>query len=66
MPLEARHICLLFRRFTSWQKDMTRPYVQALEARGVPHLLVGGKPFHDREEVETLSTGADGNRVARR
>ncbi len=33
---------------------MTRPYVQALESRGVPHLLVGGKQFHNREEVETL------------
>jgi ATP-dependent exoDNAse (exonuclease V) beta subunit len=53
-PLEARHICLLFRRFTSWQTDMTRPYVDALESRGVPHLLVGGKAFHDREEVEAL------------
>jgi ATP-dependent exoDNAse (exonuclease V) beta subunit len=52
--LEARHICLLFRRFTSWQHDMTRPYVEALEARGVPHLLVGGKAFHDREEVEAF------------
>ena len=52
--LEARHICLLFRRFTSWQTDMTRPYVDALEARGVPHLLVGGKAFHDREEVEAF------------
>ena len=56
VPLEARHICLLFRRFTSWQNDMTRPYVQALEARGVPHLLVGGKQFHDREEVEMLAS----------
>src|SRR5262249_41983016 len=24
------------------------------EARGIPHLLVGGKTFHDREEVETI------------
>ena len=35
---------------------MTRPYVQALEARDLPHLLVGGKSFHEREEVETLRT----------
>ena len=35
-------------------QDVTRPYVEALEARGVPHLLVGGKSFHGREEVETL------------
>jgi ATP-dependent helicase/nuclease subunit A len=33
---------------------VTRPYVDALEARGVPHLLVGGKSFHGREEVETM------------
>ena len=45
---------------TRWTKDgdvdVTRPYVQALEARDLPHLLVGGKSFHEREEVETLRT----------
>jgi ATP-dependent exoDNAse (exonuclease V) beta subunit len=52
--IEPRHICILFRRFLSWDRDVTRPYAGALEARGVPHVLVGGKTFHDREEVETL------------
>jgi ATP-dependent exoDNAse (exonuclease V) beta subunit len=52
--LEPRHVCVLFRRFLSWGEDVTRPYVEALEARGVRHLLVGGKAFHNREEVETL------------
>ena len=33
---------------------MTRPYVNAIEARGIPHLLVGGKAFHGREEVEAV------------
>ncbi len=33
---------------------MTRRYVDAIEARGIPHLLVGGKAFHGREEVETI------------
>ena len=33
---------------------MTRPYVRALEARGIPHLLVGGRSFHNRAEIETL------------
>ena len=47
-------MCLLFRRFTSFNQDVTRPYVQALEARDIAHLLVGGKSFHDREEVETV------------
>ena len=55
-PARARraHICILFRRFLSFGEDVTQPYVRALEARGVPHVLVGGKTFHDREEVETL------------
>jgi ATP-dependent helicase/nuclease subunit A len=52
--LEARHICILFRRFVSYGEDITRPYVRALEARGLRHLLIGGKAFHDREEIETL------------
>ena len=33
---------------------MTAPYVHALEARGIPQVLVGGKTFHNREEVESL------------
>jgi ATP-dependent exoDNAse (exonuclease V) beta subunit len=53
-PLSARHICLLFRRFDSWGTDVTRPYVEALEARDIPHLLVGGKSFYVREEVQTM------------
>ena len=56
VPISARHVCLLFRRFTSFGADVTRPYVEALEARGIPHLLVGGRSFHLREEVESLRT----------
>jgi ATP-dependent exoDNAse (exonuclease V) beta subunit len=54
VPVAAKHVCLLFRRFISWQNDVTRPYVEALEARGVPHVLVGGRAFHEREEVEAI------------
>ena len=54
VPVQARHICLLFRRFVSYDQDMTRPYVRALEARGIAHLLVGGRSFHNRAEIETL------------
>ena len=54
MPVEPRHVCILFRRFINMRSDVTRPYVDALEARSVPHLLVGGRSFHDREELETL------------
>jgi ATP-dependent helicase/nuclease subunit A len=53
-PLQARHIAVLFRRFVSFGRDMTREYIDAIEARGIPHLLVGGKAFHGREEVETI------------
>ena len=54
VPLEPRHIAILFRRFVSFGEDLTRDYVQAIEARGIPHLLVGGKAFHGREEVEAI------------
>jgi ATP-dependent exoDNAse (exonuclease V) beta subunit len=54
VAIQARHVCLLFRRFVSYGEDMTRPYVEALEARGVPHLLIGGRSFHNRAEIETL------------
>ncbi|HEV8485055.1 MAG TPA: UvrD-helicase domain-containing protein [Blastocatellia bacterium] len=54
VPVQARHVCLLFRRFRSFNTDVTRPYVRALEARRLPHLLVGGTGFHTREEVEAL------------
>jgi ATP-dependent exoDNAse (exonuclease V) beta subunit len=56
VPISARHVCLLFRRFTSFGTDVTNAYANALEARGIHHLLVGGRSFHDREEVETLRT----------
>jgi ATP-dependent helicase/nuclease subunit A len=56
LPIAPRHVCLLFRRFTQWGADVTQPYVEALEARGIPHMLVGGKSFHQREEVESLRT----------
>ncbi len=55
-PVRASDVCLLFRRFIAYQDDVTRRYVEALESRGVPHLLVGGKTFHEREEVDALRT----------
>ena len=54
VKVSAKHICLLFRRFVSWESDVTRPYVEALEARSIPHVLVGGRAFHEREEVEAI------------
>jgi len=54
VPVQPKHVAVLFRRFVSFGEDVTRRYVDAIEARGIPHLLVGGKSFHGREEVETI------------
>lgn len=56
VPLQERHVCILFRRFINFHNDLTRDYVRALEAREVRHLLVGSKSFHDREEVQAIRT----------
>jgi ATP-dependent exoDNAse (exonuclease V) beta subunit len=55
IKVQPRHVCLLFRNLRSFGRDLTRPFVEALEAREIPHLLVGGGAFYSREEVETLS-----------
>jgi ATP-dependent exoDNAse (exonuclease V) beta subunit len=54
VPIEPRHIAILFRRFMSWETDVTRRYVRALENRDIPHLLWGSRSFHEREEVDTV------------
>jgi ATP-dependent exoDNAse (exonuclease V) beta subunit len=54
VPIEARHVCILFKRFQAFRDDVTRPYIRALEARRIPHVLVGGRSFHAREEVLAL------------
>ncbi len=54
VPLQAKHICVLFRRLTNYGTDLSRDYTRALEARGIPHLLVGSKSFYHREEVDTV------------
>jgi ATP-dependent helicase/nuclease subunit A len=54
VPIRSQHICLLFKRLQSFGSDVTRPYVRALEARRIPHVLVGGKSFHEREEVISI------------
>ena len=56
--IEARHVCLLFKRMRGWDGDLTRPYVRALEARRIPHVLVGGRSYHQRDEVLAMRTAA--------
>jgi ATP-dependent exoDNAse (exonuclease V) beta subunit len=54
VKIAPEHICILFRNFTNFGKDATRDYVRALEAHGIPHMLVGSKSFHGREETVAL------------
>jgi ATP-dependent helicase/nuclease subunit A len=54
VPVRPRHIAILFRRFRNFGVDTTRSYVRALEARRISHVLVGGRSFHDCEEVIAL------------
>jgi len=54
VPVRPRHVAILFRRFQSFGDDVTRPYVRTLEARRIPHVLLGGRSFHDREEIIAL------------
>jgi ATP-dependent exoDNAse (exonuclease V) beta subunit len=56
VPIEPRHVCLMFRNFRDWSGDLTRPYVRELENRGIAHVLVGGQAFHAREEILALRT----------
>lgn len=53
-PVVSSDVCILFRRFQSFFQDVTRPYVRGLEARRISHVLVGGRSFHEREEVLAL------------
>lgn len=58
VPVGPEHVCLLFKRFSAFGSDVTRPYVRALEARRIAHVLVGGRGFHEREEVLALRNAA--------
>lgn len=58
VPVEARHVCFLLKQMRSFGDDLTRPYVRALEARRIPHVLVGGRSYHARDEVLAMRTAA--------
>lgn len=55
-PVKAGDVCILFRRFSNNGVDLTQDYVRALEARGIAHVLIGSKSFHQREEILTIRT----------
>ncbi len=54
VPIGSHHVCLLFRKIQTAWHDPARDHVRALEARGIPHLLVSGSSWGKREEVVAL------------
>ncbi|MGH7905066.1 MAG: UvrD-helicase domain-containing protein [Candidatus Binataceae bacterium] len=54
IPIRPSDICILFRRFTAYGRDVARGYMRALEARQIPHVLIRGSSFNEREEVEAI------------
>ena len=53
---QAGDVCILFRRFSNNGVDLTQDYVRSLEARGIAHVLIGSKSFHQREEIASIRT----------
>jgi ATP-dependent exoDNAse (exonuclease V) beta subunit len=53
-PVRPSDVCLLFRRFVQFGGSITQPYVDALSGLDVPHVLVGGRGFHQREEIDAM------------
>jgi ATP-dependent exoDNAse (exonuclease V) beta subunit len=54
VPLAPSHIALLARNFSSWGTDRIGPFARALERRSIPHAHIGGKGFHQQEEIVAL------------
>ncbi|MBI1894930.1 MAG: UvrD-helicase domain-containing protein [Acidobacteria bacterium] len=53
--IKESDICILLRRFSSsGGVDVAQEYARALEARGIQHVLVGSRSFHQREEVGAI------------
>jgi len=53
---ESRDVCLLFRNTTGYGRNLVQPYALGLEARSIPHVLIGGRAFRDREEILAFLT----------
>jgi ATP-dependent exoDNAse (exonuclease V) beta subunit len=58
-PVQASDICLLFRQMRDFGQDLTRAYIDELQARDIESLVVGGRSYHSREEVSTILTALE-------
>ena len=52
-------MCLLFRNTTSFGESLVEPYALALEARAIPHVVVGGRSSRDREEILAMANAVN-------
>lgn len=59
VPLRAAHIALLARSFSVFGVDQIGPMARALERRGIAHAHVGGRSFHQQEEIVALRAVAN-------
>lgn len=54
VPVEPRHICVLFRKMNDYGSDATTEYVRVLEELEIPYAVTGNREFLGREEVLAL------------
>ena len=52
--IRSGDVCLIFRKLRSFDQDATRAYTQALDGHAIPHVLLGGYGFYDRDEVRAV------------
>lgn len=53
-PVRFSDVAFLFTRMASQWGDVVGPYVRALASRDIPHVLLGGRAFYEREEIAAL------------
>ncbi|GAB4209927.1 MAG: hypothetical protein OHK0013_29910 [Sandaracinaceae bacterium] len=57
VPVAPHHVAILFKQMQGgYDGDLVRPYVEALELRGVPIRSAERRAFFEREEIHALRT----------
>ena len=52
--IRTEDVCLLFSRMKAFDSDLSQAYADALDARRLPHVLVGSWSFRDRPEIDAM------------
>jgi ATP-dependent helicase/nuclease subunit A len=55
-PIRPHHISLLFKKMRAGKKDLTAPYVEEFQRRGLPVAVIGRASLNSREEIDALRT----------